>query len=152
GFTNDSKIDTAPFVKIGNGLYYIERNLKTTWFEANERCHKHDAELVTFETKEEWVLINKYLLDNAIENTYWTSGNDLAKEGSHVWLTNGEYVGSWLWGEGQPDNAGGKENCDELGYRKTVNDRRSLNDIPCAYIIRYICEKRQSKTISMVVY
>ncbi|XP_034099566.2 C-type lectin 37Da-like [Drosophila albomicans] len=152
GFTNDSKFDTAPFVKIGNGLYYIESNLKTSWFEANERCHKHDAELVTFETMEEWVLINKYLLDNVIEGIYWTSGNDLAKEGRHVWLANGEDVGSWLWTRDQPDNVLDNEHCHELGFRRTENDRRALNDAHCADNVLYICEKRQLKTFSMVIY
>jgi len=146
-------LKTDPFLKLGTGLYYIEPKVTANWYEANDRCHAMDAELVSFETIEEWIMINKYLKDNMIEGLYWTSGYDLGKQGRHVWAATGQPITlDGLWGRNQPDYGYKNENCDELGFRLTVNDRRGLNDKPCTDRSLFICERPQPRTTSFVVW
>lgn len=143
----------SPFVKIDNGLYYFETKEITNWFDANDRCHRMDAELVSFESLEEWNSMNNYLKDKSIEAYYWTSGNDLAKQHTHVWLSNGlPLTLPEIWAPGEPNNHGGNERCDELGFRANPTDKRALNDMECSVLRRFICEKRDPKTLSFVVW
>ncbi|XP_015035231.2 C-type lectin 37Da-like, partial [Drosophila pseudoobscura] len=107
-------INPAPFVKIGNGYYYIENKLRKNWFDAYESCSRMGAALISFETIEEWNLINKYLKDEKIDYFYWTSGTDLAKQGKHVWLSTGNPIALDIWHPSQPDNIEGVEHCDEM--------------------------------------
>ncbi|XP_068140854.1 C-type lectin 37Da-like [Drosophila tropicalis] len=146
GFTN---ITTEPFLKIGEGYYYIETNLNKNWFEAYETCRLIGAELIAFETIEEWNLVNQYLQDKKINDvTYWTSGTDLGNTGKHVWFSNGLNITlDEIWYPGEPNNGGGVEHCDEMCY---IN--YGFNDRVCSYNTRYICEAPQPKTAAFVVW
>jgi len=146
-------LKTEPFLKIGKGLYYIETKLEVNWFEANERCHAMDSELITIETMDEWNIINKYLNGNKIDAKYWTSGNDLAEQFKHVWFTSGQPILKDLWAPGEPNNTNNKdERCDELGFKAKPSDEPGLNDESCASLRRFICEKRQVTTVSLAVW
>ena len=46
------------------------------------------------------------------------------------------------WGPGEPNNAGGSENCGHL-----VNDHGQWNDIPCGRLFPFICQKQKCKLI-----
>ncbi|KAH8418819.1 hypothetical protein KR222_008743, partial [Zaprionus bogoriensis] len=152
GIPNNPNLDTSPFVKLGQGLYHFETQYLTNWFDANNRCHRLDAELVSFETLDEWHLINNYLRDKSIEEHYWTAGNDLAKQHTHIWLSNGQPIAVPIWAADEPNNQGGNERCDELGYRAKPSDKRGLNDESCTSNRRYICEARNPKTASFIIW
>ncbi|KRJ97280.1 C-type lectin 37Da [Drosophila yakuba] len=128
----------APFVKIGGGYYFIERNLQKNWFDAYESCRRLQAELITLETEDELRLVSKYLTQNNIFDRYWTSGTDLSEQGKHVWFSNGQPLSSQLWYSGEPNNKDKKEHCDELGNR--IKDKPGMNDLDCNSKIGYICE------------
>lgn len=99
------------------------------------------AELISFETIDEWNSINQYLIGNSIENVYWTSGNELAKEGSHVWSATGQAINlTSIWADNQLDAWKNVEHCDNLGYRRNPSDQRGLNDEICEHDHLYICE------------
>lgn len=145
------KLDS--FLRIGKGLYHIETKSNVNWFEANERCHAMDTELITFETMDEWNIINKYLHDNIVyDNIYWTSGNDLAKQFRHKWSSNGQPILlESIWATGEPNNYNNtNERCDQLQLRSS--GKPGLNDHKCTSLRRFICEKRQLKTVSIVVW
>lgn len=65
---------------------------------------------------------------------WWIGLTDAALEGAFVW-TDDTPVDHTAWGPGQPDNAGGIENCahlwDAIGGE--------WNDIPCTEQMRYVC-------------
>lgn len=109
-----------------------------------------DAELISIETIDEWYEINRYIRAMNIEHLYWTSGTDLAKEGAHIWFANGQPINIDIWAKGQPDNAGKSEHCHELGWK--TNHTSGLNDRPCTFPSRYICEARQPITASFVIW
>ncbi|KAH8293256.1 hypothetical protein KR018_005760, partial [Drosophila ironensis] len=150
GFLN---VNTKPFVKIGDGYYFIETGTPRNWFDASEACARLKADLVSFETTQEWVLVNEYLWNKTLNNVYWTSGSDLAKKGTHNWVATGYPIVLNIWSPGEPNNYYGKEDCDILGERRaTAINYNTLNDIKCSDKELYICEAPQPKTASFVIW
>ncbi|XP_022234887.1 C-type lectin 37Da-like [Drosophila obscura] len=151
GLPGLSNITTEPFVKIGNGYYYIESTLNKNWFDAFESCRRMSADLISFESLEEWDLINDYIVERKINGAYWTSGNDFAYQGKHVWHSTGEPVTLNIWNAGDPNNHGGNEHCDEFWYATNVK-HNVLNDKQCSVQSHYICEAPQPKTASFIIW
>ncbi len=63
----------------------------------------------------------------------WLGANDIAVDGAFVWIT-GEPFSFMAWAAGEPNNAGGPEDC--------LQQRRGLgwNDSNCAALFGYVCE------------
>ncbi|KRF98243.1 uncharacterized protein Dwil_GK26770 [Drosophila willistoni] len=150
GFTD---ITTAPFIKIGEGYYYIESNGKKNWFDAYAACRLIGSELITIDTIEEWNLVNKYLRDIKIDDaTYWTSGTDLTNTGKHVWFSNGLNINlDEIWFPGEPNNDKGVEHCDEMCFT-SKGSQALFNDKNCSTKNRYICDTPSPKTASFLVW
>ncbi|ALC39819.1 lectin-37Da, partial [Drosophila busckii] len=146
-------LTTAPFVKIANGYYYFDLGEKKNWFEAYQACRRMDAELLTFETLEEWQTISEYVFEQNIKRLYWTSGTDQGREGVYTWFSNGQALIGGMWGNAQPDNAGNTENCIEYGWIMGKSGI-GLNDRPCGnnYQTNFICEAAKPKTASFVIW
>jgi hypothetical protein len=68
---------------------------------------------------------------------YWTSASDDGCEGKFGWCTVKKLVWKGVFAAGQPDNAGGNENC--LGINLDTN-KSELQDEVCATELFYICE------------
>ncbi|KAH8412971.1 hypothetical protein KR009_007242 [Drosophila setifemur] len=146
GFLN---ITTAPFLKIGDGYYFIESNLRKNWFDAYESCRKMGAGLIDFESIEEWTAINKYLLETEIVfKTYWTSGNDLANDRTFNWFVSGQPISLDIWQPGEPNNLNGNEHCVDIAK---PNDP-GINDRNCTIKSYYICKAPKSQTASFVIW
>lgn len=73
---------------------------------------------------------------------FWTSGTDLAEEGTFFWMATGRPITFTNWNAGEPNNFryenGEEENCLELWNR----DGKGLkwNDTPCSFETYFICE------------
>ncbi|XP_017033088.1 C-type lectin 37Da-like [Drosophila kikkawai] len=143
--------DGIPFIRIGHGYYYIELKTTRNWFDAFAACRQIGANLIAFETTEEWVAINEFLWRYKIMAQYWTAGTDLANQGKHVWLSTGQPISLNLWAPTMPDNYQGVEHCDELGYNAVETNYNSLNDDRCDKKNLYICEASERKTVSFVI-
>ncbi|KAH8329409.1 hypothetical protein KR074_010056, partial [Drosophila pseudoananassae] len=150
GIPESLPMNTAPFIKIGEGYYYIETKIGKNWFDAFESCRRLGANLISFETMKEWDLVNQYLWNHDLNRIYWTSGSDLAHQGKHTWFANGEPITLKIWGPGEPNNSGGNEHCDGLGYNRNETNYNVLNDRICSRDTYYICETLQPKTASFV--
>ncbi|XP_016997353.2 C-type lectin 37Da [Drosophila takahashii] len=148
-------LKSEPFVKINEGYYFFGTE-SLNWFEAYEKCRELDSELVTFETDQEFDVVAAYLMANDSRQNYWTSGNDLAKTGTHKWFTSGQRISTLRWASGQPDNAGSREHCIHLGFIYGNSQKFELNDRPCHQdsnsLFKYICEAPKLETISIVVW
>ncbi|XP_030377124.1 C-type lectin 37Da-like [Scaptodrosophila lebanonensis] len=158
GIPNEANISTAPFTKIGDGYYYIEQKLRLNWYQAYESCRLIGAELISFETVEEWdALVNQLgeRKSRKDRSEYWTSGNDLGKEGKHNWFRNAQPISINKWAPNQPDNAGGREHCVHLGYIYGHSKTLELNDRPCNSknsLLSYICEASKPQTVSFIFW
>ncbi|EDW37411.1 GL26241 [Drosophila persimilis] len=151
GIPGSLNISTEPFVRIGHGYYYIESKVTKNWYEAYESCRRMNADLIAFETIEEWDLIRQYIVDLEVSNIYWTAGNDLGNEGEHVWHSTGEPLTLNIWSPGEPNNKEGVEHCDEVWYggARALN---LLNDKDCSFKLHFICEAPQPKIASFIIW
>ncbi|KAM8720948.1 hypothetical protein ACLKA7_006913 [Drosophila subpalustris] len=143
---------TLPFVRLGNGYYFFEREKTVNWFQAFESCRRMNATLISFDTMQKYVEITNFLDLMKDDYEYWTSGNDMAETGRHVWFGNGHPIGVNIWALGQPDNGAGLEHCDHIGYRRVITDKKGLNDRQCSTQMRFICEVPQPYTASFVIW
>lgn len=148
---HDPLFATNPFLKIGLGLYYIEKNARVHWFDAYEHCRLLDAELVAFETIEEWNFVSQYLLEHKMNEAYWTSGNDLAKRGNHLWYSTGQPINvDGIWAYNQPDGQE-LEHCDEMSYGSNP-ETRGISDVKCSSKRLFMCEKQLLQRVEITVW
>lgn len=127
------KFNQKLFEKIGSKYYHISKNHKMNWFEAAAFCRTLGGELVTIESKEEYDAIKSHLVR---DSNYWTSLNDLAKEGKYVSIVTGKEQFFTIWQKGEPNNSRGGEDCVEL--KALAN--HLFNDSGCKNQIEFICE------------
>ncbi|KAH8260076.1 hypothetical protein KR026_002644, partial [Drosophila bipectinata] len=112
-----------------------------------------NAELVTFETKEEMDAVAEYISDTFLPG-YWTSGNDHATMGKHMWFSNAQPILSDLWYTTEPNNFEGDERCVILLYKEPLSsqNRTGLHDVGCkTRKSRYICEAPHPKTAYFIL-
>ncbi|EDW07452.2 C-type lectin 37Da [Drosophila mojavensis] len=152
GLPANTDVTTAPFVKIGKGFYYFENTTTKNWFDAFTSCRQMNADLISFETQNEWSLIMDYRRAVKDTNRYWTSGTDLGAEGSHVWFATGKPINLNLWTINNPDNYKNNEHCDELGWRPSKSAEDGMNDCSCSAKLRYICEAPEPQTASFIIW
>jgi hypothetical protein len=71
---------------------------------------------------------------------FWTSGSDKQTEGHWIWESSGLNLnpGFTNWSDGQPDNAGGNEDC--LHLNRNSGGRIAWNDAGCNVLLDAICE------------
>uniref|UniRef100_A0A182PGF1 C-type lectin domain-containing protein n=1 Tax=Anopheles epiroticus TaxID=199890 RepID=A0A182PGF1_9DIPT len=127
---------TMPLLKLGEKRYYLSIFFKANWFKALQYCRFHGMQLASIQTQEENDRLEKYVKDYGLATEhFWTSGTDLAEEGSFFWVSNGRPLSFTNWNAGEPNNFryenGEEEHCLELWNR----DGKGLkwNDTPCSF-------------------
>lgn len=144
--------ESEKFLKIGDGYYYFDRKTKMNWFQASESCRRMNSSLVTFETVEEYNGIQRLMEILTDDLLYWTSGNALGDNSTHIWHSTGKPIDVNIWAANQPDNQQDKERCDLMNYRANPEDLLGLNDANCNYLQNHICEAEHPYTVSFVVW
>ncbi|XP_050675237.1 low affinity immunoglobulin epsilon Fc receptor-like isoform X2 [Leptidea sinapis] len=136
---------TMPLLKSGEKRYYLGIFFKANWFKAQQYCRFHGMHLASISSQEENDRLEKYVRESGFgREHFWTSGTDLAEEGSFFWMANGRPLTFVNWNAGEPNNFryenGEEENCLELWNR----DDKGLkwNDSPCSFETYFICEVR----------
>lgn len=79
---------------------------------------------------------------------YWIGLSDQVKEGKWIW-TDGSFLGSYTnWGNNNPNNQGGNQNCGhivkgsfKMGGYNFNGFNGEWNDFKCDFAHGYICEK-----------
>uniref|UniRef100_M4B0E6 C-type lectin domain-containing protein n=1 Tax=Xiphophorus maculatus TaxID=8083 RepID=M4B0E6_XIPMA len=112
----------------GNELVLATNNCPEFWYSFNDRCYKYiatkmtwaDAELYCLSTDSNLASIHSLEEQNFVNSMIksfdptqaftWIGLTDLHKEGSWMW-SDGSKMDFLYWDGGQPDNAGGNENC-----------------------------------------
>ncbi len=97
-----------------------------SWVSARERCQLLGGDLVVPGSKAEQNVL-------ALGYAGWIGLSDSDSEGSWTWVS-GSALGAASWAEGEPNDAGGVEDCAELRSDGLWNDR------DCSSALGYICE------------
>ncbi|KRT80849.1 C-type lectin, partial [Oryctes borbonicus] len=134
---------TMPLLKLGEKRYYLGIFFKANYFRATQYCRFHGMHMASITSQEENDKLEKYIKDFGYGNEhFWTSGTDLANEGSFFWMSTGRPITYTNWNAGEPNNFvyenGEEENCLELWNR----DGKGLrwNDSPCSFETYFVCE------------
>ncbi|KAM6900020.1 ladderlectin-like [Xenentodon cancila] len=108
------------------------------WADAELHCLSEGANLVSIHSHEEenfiQMLIQNY--DHG-QGFTWIGLSDTHKEGTWFW-SDGSKVGFTYWGNSQPDNAGGDEDCVHTNQRIT----KKWNDLQCSHLFPSVCKAR----------
>ncbi|XP_058463979.1 clotting factor G beta subunit-like [Malaya genurostris] len=134
--------DGNPISKIkAKKQYFVHNNKEVTFLEAWRLCQAVGHQLATITSEEDSALIEQAIAKSSNKKGPWyIAGTDLGNEGQFVWISTnkpvGYLTGYFNYSPGQPDNAGGNENCLEIGRWGGV----VWNDVPCDWKQRYICE------------
>uniref|UniRef100_A0A6P4FJZ5 Hepatic lectin-like n=1 Tax=Drosophila rhopaloa TaxID=1041015 RepID=A0A6P4FJZ5_DRORH len=117
------------FQWIESRYFYIENNFKQTWIDAEDTCRKMGGHLAAFQNQKEFNAVTAKLHHNI---AYWLGISDREKEGEFV-TASGNPPTFLTWNRGEPNNAGGKEDCVNIWNGK-------INDVPCEFQRHYICQ------------
>ena len=115
---------------------YLFSNKKADWFAARRKCAGEGGQLaVIYDSR-----LNAFLKFQAFMSgagSYLIGLTDLWNEGTFLWEGTGQTVRFHNWDYKEPNNAGGKEDCTELGKVKAYR----WNDVPCTgHATGYICQ------------
>ncbi|XP_049890227.1 lactose-binding lectin l-2-like [Epinephelus moara] len=111
---------------------------RMTWADAELHCVSEGANLVSIHSLNEHNFV-KSLVKNfdPAEGWTWIGLSDVHKEGSWMW-SDGSAVKFVFWATGQPDNAGGRENCGHLN----LGTELKWNDHQCSQTFTFVCASR----------
>ena len=127
-----------------NGKKYFVHVGGKSYAEAVDYCHSKKLKLV--EPKSSKANKDIQLLAKSIATQgygVWIGIDDKSIEGKFTYASDGESVKFTNWNRGQPDNAGGNEDCAHLwkghGFR--------WNDVPCSARMSFVCESQSGKYV-----
>merc|ERR1711971_33555 len=118
---------------------------RLTWYDANDYCRAHDAELLSWRSEGEYLTFKFFWLELGVVNEpidikSWTGGIQQSWNwGDWTWgnLTNDLVPMNYGWAEGEPNNMNDNyEQCGELYER----GRGELNDCNCEESRPFICQ------------
>uniref|UniRef100_A0A668AQ50 C-type lectin domain-containing protein n=1 Tax=Myripristis murdjan TaxID=586833 RepID=A0A668AQ50_9TELE len=114
------------WTKFSSSCYFISSESKN-WDESRQDCLRRGADLVIINSREEQVRHG---------DTLWIGLSDRVREGEWRWV-DGSGLNYRSWAKGEPNDAGGREDCGEL-----VKGLDAWNDLPCSDGRPWICEKK----------
>ncbi|XP_046547951.1 perlucin-like isoform X2 [Haliotis rubra] len=114
---------------------YWFSTIKSSFAEAAGYCRYLESHLAIISNKDDDLFIRGYATRLGEAVKYWLGASDLNIEG--IWLWEGQRRMNYTnWSPGQPDNAGGNENCLEIRL-----NFGNWNDYQCQKPLNFICEK-----------
>uniref|UniRef100_A0A8C9SQY1 C-type lectin domain-containing protein n=1 Tax=Scleropages formosus TaxID=113540 RepID=A0A8C9SQY1_SCLFO len=117
--------------------YYIS-NEEKNWDTSRQYCKDRGADLVIINSKEEQAFIDRF------NSRFWIGLSDKEREGTWKWVDGTimpQYEGNWESGE--PNNYKRDEDCVETRIMNPEPNKR-WNDLPCDFVLRWVCEKQAS--------
>ncbi|VDH97766.1 mannose receptor, C type [Mytilus galloprovincialis] len=115
---------------------------KKPWHEAEVECRNLGGYLtqVTDSAENSWI-VSMITSKKVIQQDYWMGATDFT-EGDWRWVNDLSKVHFTNWNSGQPDNAGGKEDCSHFWHGHNYK----WNDHVCSNLFGYICESPQGSS------
>ncbi|KAL6466867.1 hypothetical protein MHYP_G00246710 [Metynnis hypsauchen] len=134
-FQLENHINKPEWIYFNYSVYYISTQTKT-WSQGREDCRERGADLLTINSREEQVFIEKFRRGQKA----WIGLTDSETEGVWKWV-DGSALTTKFWRSGEP-NSYGDEDCVITGYGS--DPVYSWADFTCnnKYLYVWICEKR----------
>ncbi|XP_058866616.1 macrophage mannose receptor 1-like [Acipenser ruthenus] len=111
--------------------YTLIEELKT-WTEAQQYCREHHTDLVSIKNASE----NEDLVKKAQGYSFWIG----LFNNPWKWSHQGDNYTFHNWNTGEPNNAGGNENCVEIGVMgNQYLSRGEWNDVNCRLMLPFFC-------------
>ncbi|XP_013886509.1 galactose-specific lectin nattectin-like [Austrofundulus limnaeus] len=113
-------------------------NSDRDWITAERHCIELGGNLASFHDYNQLVFLRNlvYSATRSYRNT-WVGGTDAVKDGVWFWSDGSKYDYN-NWYRGEPNNAGGPENCMEINFGGiSTNDERCTSSRP------YICSRKR---------
>lgn len=108
---------------------------RRSWTSAREDCGRQGGRLAILETLEENTLTSSLAI-GFTNRSFWVGASDRITEGEWLW-TDGSTIAYDPWHAGEPNDAGGGEDCAHHNWRN-----RQWNDARCGRRDPYFCEFR----------
>ena len=128
-----------------NGIEYLVHVGQKTYEEALDHCNIDGGKLAepkSVEANNDIVTLANNSISGSLIGV-WIGIDDKSIEGKFTYATDGESVKFTNWNRGQPDNAGGNEDCAHLwkghGFR--------WNDVGCSAKMSFVCESQSGKYV-----
>jgi hypothetical protein len=129
-------------------MFYLSKNDKITWNGASEYCELNDLEFASLNTPSPSEILvkitNLYETVDGIGNTIHVNGKRDSQGYNFYWAVDrSSYLSNLRWGKGEPNNAGGNEDC--LSIKRFspgvwYSDEYGFNDVSCGTQGHVICE------------
>ncbi|XP_035859894.1 galactose-specific lectin nattectin-like isoform X1 [Sander lucioperca] len=107
-----------------------------SWPDAETFCQTAGGHLASIHSNEEHIFIRNYI--KGVSGSYrhsWIGGTDAVQEGTWLW-SDGSKMTYKSWNAGEPNNAGGAENCLEMNW-----GGENWNDGACTNQLPFVCSK-----------
>ncbi|XP_066270910.1 uncharacterized protein [Branchiostoma lanceolatum] len=117
------------------GIYYKVFSTRKSFSESAARCREDGGTLAMPRDDE----TNAFLISlyQSVSTSAWFGLHDQREEGQFEWI-DGTALGEYSsWGEGEPNNAYGGEDC---AHYRTLSDKTGWNDSPCSRPKSFICQ------------
>ncbi|KAM4571724.1 ladderlectin-like [Fundulus diaphanus] len=117
-----------------NGRCYRFVKQEKDWYEAEKACNGLGGHLASIRTLDEYDFISGLILEKTGSyRSTWVGGH---KGLVWTWSDGSPFTFS-SWSPGEPNNAGGNENCMEINLR----GREYVNDANCDIKLPFVCSK-----------
>lgn len=117
--------------------YYIRKEAKYTWEDANKKCKGYGGNLVSIHDYFENQIVASMINHND-GMRYWIGLKRVKKGGEFAWSDGTTYKYS-KWSPGEPNNVDGGEDCAEMNYYAATPDQ--WNDNKCSDKLGFICQE-----------
>ena len=122
------------------GSCYALSNNDLNWWTAKENCINNSAQLVKIESSGETNFIKTQFLSGTVD--YWIGLTDVETEGIWKWSDGSIVSGYTYWGDSQPNNINGNQDCGgiRMGWHYNQYFDAEWHDNKCTLTKGYICE------------
>jgi hypothetical protein len=100
---------------------------------AQTDCEEQGGDLISIHSEQEQSELLQLATDHNVSHDFWLGLTDAEYEGEFEWV-DGSYADYTNWGGGEPNDAGGNEDCAQL------TGSGAWNDLPCDVELPYVCQ------------
>ncbi|GFO04590.1 macrophage mannose receptor 1-like [Plakobranchus ocellatus] len=123
----------------GKRYFMTKTNKSFNISDADAVCQFYGGYIVEFEDADEIEFVFDFVTKVDQGGLHYTGVILRETDQTHVYYHSGKTVQTELWGQGEPNNVGGNEDCAVLTEAQNARGHR-LNDVDCGVLGKIVCE------------